>query len=57
VSDPAAIARLSDGVVFVVDMTRTKRHHAEDAVSVLNATRTAILGVVVNRTADPPSTY
>ena len=57
VADPAALARFSDAVVFVLDVQRTKRRSAERAIEMLQTTRAPILGVVANRTSDPVQTY
>ena len=55
ISDARAIADLSDGVLMVVNARSTPAHLAKRGVREFR--RDSLLGVALNRMADPPSAY
>lgn len=57
VSDTLNVARVSDGVLFVVDAQKTHRQHVKKAVHAVSQFDTRILGVVLNRVKQKKSEY
>lgn len=57
VADALILSQASDGVVFVVDATKTPRNHARKAVAALQQVNAKLLGVVLNRVQRKDSQY
>ncbi len=57
VVDPVVLARYADGVLFVVDLRRTRRRDARRAVEALRAIGAPLLGFVFNRSESRRTRY
>jgi capsular exopolysaccharide synthesis family protein len=57
VVDPVVLARYADGVLFVVDLRRTRRRDARRAVEALRAMGAPLLGFVFNRSESRLTQY
>jgi capsular exopolysaccharide synthesis family protein len=57
VVDPVVLARYADGVLFVVDLRRTRRRDARRAVEALRAMGAPVLGFVFNRSESRLTQY
>jgi capsular exopolysaccharide synthesis family protein len=57
VVDPVVLARYADGVLFVVDLRRTRRRDARRAVEALRAIGAPLLGFVFNRSESRQTQY
>jgi capsular exopolysaccharide synthesis family protein len=57
VVDPVVLARYADGVLFVVDLRRTRRRYARRAVEALRAIGAPLLGFVFNRSESRQTQY
>jgi non-specific protein-tyrosine kinase len=57
VVDPVVLARYADGVLFVVDLRRTRRRDARRAVEALRAIGAPLIGFVFNRSESRRTRY